>query len=286
MRTMAMRHSALLAWRSPPAFRRRWPAVFPEPAGMGATPHRWAQAASECSRPGLSPAATRRAAAVSGPTPKRAISSGAVAKSSVVILSSRSPSSASRTWTRWANEHSAALVAAVTGSGALLARRSAHSATKAVTVRPFRRERSSSGAVNTRWRIWTMAFTRAWRAERLATTSTRMASTPPSLDLHAPAARPLMTARAASTASRGSDLPWLRRAWRFGRLTSTTSTPLRRRNRASPTPYEPVQQRLVAGGIGVEGLGADEATQRIEGCGYVRVEVGVDATRDANGSFY
>ena len=111
-----------------------------------------------------------------------------------------------------------------------------------------------------------------------------------------------MTARAASTASSGSDLPWLRRAWRLGRLTSMTSTPLRRRNRASPDAIgagafdadlvdlaealEPGQQRLVAGGIGVEGLGADEPTQRIEGCSDVGVEVGVDTTRDADGSFY
>ena len=38
-------------------------------AGIGAAPHRWAQAASECSRSGLSPAATSSAAALSGPTP-------------------------------------------------------------------------------------------------------------------------------------------------------------------------------------------------------------------------
>ena len=83
-----------------------------------------------------------------------------------------------------------------------------------------------------------------------------------------------MAARAASTASSGSDLPWLRRVWRLGRLTSTTSTPFRRRNRARPDPIgtgaldadlghlaellEPGQQRLVAGGIGIERLGADQ----------------------------
>jgi MFS family permease len=69
------------------------------------------------------------------------------------------------------------------------------------------------------------ALTRAWRAERLATTSTRMASTAPSLDLGLPVARPPRAARAASTASRGSDLPLRRRFWRFGRSTSMTSTP-------------------------------------------------------------
>ena len=52
--------------------------------------------------------------------------------------------------TRWANEHSDAFVAAVTGSDDRVARSVAASATKAVTVRPFRREWSWSGAVITR----------------------------------------------------------------------------------------------------------------------------------------
>ena len=193
-------------------------------------------------------------------------------------------------------------MAAVTGSDDLVDRSLAASATSAVTERPFRREWSWSGAVIPRWRIWTMAFTRACRAERLATTRTRMASTGPSLVLPAPEARPLMAARAASTASSGSDLPWLRRDCRLGRLTSTTSTPLRRRNRAEPHPIgagaldadlghlaealEPGQQRLVASGVGIERLGADEPTQRVECGSDVFVEVGVDTTRDPGSSFY
>ena len=43
---------------------------------------------------------------------------------------------------------------------------------------------------------------------------------------------------------------------------------------------EPGQQRLVAGGVGREGLGADQPAQRVECCGNVDVEVGVDATGD------
>jgi hypothetical protein len=39
----------------------------PEEAGIGAAPRRWAHAASERSRPGWSPAAISRIAAVSGP---------------------------------------------------------------------------------------------------------------------------------------------------------------------------------------------------------------------------
>src|ERR1039458_1596798 len=49
---------------------------------MGATPHKWAQAASERRRSGLSPAATSRAAAVSMPTPKISSMLGAVAVTS------------------------------------------------------------------------------------------------------------------------------------------------------------------------------------------------------------
>ena len=129
-------------------------------------------------------------------------------------------------------------MAAVTGSVDRVGRNCALSVTRADTLRPFSRECSWSGAVNPRWRIWVMALTRAWRAERLATTNTRMASIDPSLVLAEPDALPLIAARAASIASNGSDLPWLRRACRFCQSTSTTSTPLRLRNRASPVPYE------------------------------------------------
>ena len=78
-------------------------------------------------------------------------------------------------------------MAAVTGSGDRVGRSLVPSATSAGTERPFRRQRSCSGAVKPRWRIWMRALTRAWRAERLATTSTRMASTAPSRDLGLPA---------------------------------------------------------------------------------------------------
>jgi hypothetical protein len=61
-------HRALLACRSPPRLSR-WRVTLPEEASSGETPHRWAQAASERRRSGLSPAATSSAAAVSMPTP-------------------------------------------------------------------------------------------------------------------------------------------------------------------------------------------------------------------------
>ena len=88
----------------------------------------------------------------------------------------------------------------------------------------------------TRWRIWTSALIRAPRAERLATTRTRTASMAPSLDLEMLLARPPRAARAASTASSGSDLPLRRRSARLGRSTSMTATSARRRKRARPAP--------------------------------------------------
>ena len=74
-----------------------------------------------------------------------------------------------------------------------------------------------------RLRIWLRAWVRLPLAERRATRSTRMASTFPSLVLADPVASPPWAARAAATASWGSDLPVRRRRWRLGRSTSTTA---------------------------------------------------------------
>ncbi len=129
---------------------------------------------------------------------------------------------------RWASEDKEALVAAVTGSGDRVGRSLVPSATRAGTDRPLRRQRSCSGAVKPRWRIWISALTRAWRAERLATTRTRMASTAPSLDLGA--GGPTTEGGSGRLDSvEGIGLAARRRFWRFGRSTSMTSTPTRRR---------------------------------------------------------
>jgi hypothetical protein len=61
--------------------------VLPEDASMGLTPHSAAKDASLWSRSGLSPAATRRAAVVSGPTPERLSSLGVWAVIAAVIRS-------------------------------------------------------------------------------------------------------------------------------------------------------------------------------------------------------
>src|SRR5438132_1600978 len=68
-------HRAWLACLSPPGLSR-CRTVLPEEAGIGATAHRCAQAASDRSRPGWAPAAISSSAAVSGPTPYRASAAG------------------------------------------------------------------------------------------------------------------------------------------------------------------------------------------------------------------
>ena len=42
---------------------------------------------------------------------------------------------------------------------------------------------------------------------------------------------------------------------------------------------EPAEQRLVASGVGVEALRAEQRTERVERGGNMNVEVGIDTTR-------
>src|SRR5271169_1952533 len=102
---------------------------------------------------------------------------------------------------RWPNDDSATFAAAVTGSVDRVDRNPLAAAMNWGVARPLIRLWSWSGAVNVNCRIWVRALTLAWRADRLATASTRMASTAPSLDLALPRTLPDRTARAASTAS-------------------------------------------------------------------------------------
>jgi hypothetical protein len=116
--------------------------------------------------------------------------------------------SSSRASTRRPRIRSAVLVAATTGSAPspVAGRSAAARAARWWRDTPARRCRSCSGAVKLRWRIWFRAWILAERADRLATTSARIASTFPSRDLAAPQARPDSAARAASTASSGPGL--------------------------------------------------------------------------------
>ena len=69
------------------------------------------------------------------------------------------------------------------------------------------------------------AWVRALTALDRVTRRVRITSTIPDLDLGIAVEVCPRTARAICSASRRSDLPSMRRASRFGRLTSTTSTP-------------------------------------------------------------
>ena len=76
--------------------------------------------------------------------------------------------------------------------------------------------RSGSGAVTINDFIWVCAWARAATALRRATRSARSASTAPARSFGMPVARPAWAARAAASASTGSDLPCRRRVLRSG----------------------------------------------------------------------
>ena len=80
--------------------------------------------------------------------------------------------------------------------------------------------------------VWVRALIAVARATR----SERIISTWPVPALGVTVTWPACTARAAASASSGSDLPWRRRADRSGRLTSSTTWPAAARKRARAAP--------------------------------------------------
>ena len=154
--------------------------------------------------------------------------------------SSSRAAAASRSMTWRPKVRNASFVASTTGSPPAVGRNVAAVCARRLRGTPRNRSRSSSGAVNPRWRIWFKHLMRVSCPERFAISSVRIASTLPSADFAIPNARPDTTARAASIASIASDFPTRRRNCRFGRSTSSTSTPRPRRKRARPAPYAPV----------------------------------------------
>ena len=110
---MTMRHSALLACRSPDRLRR-CRCCLPLDASSGAAPQSRAKDRSLRIRLAFSPAATRSAPAVSVPTPTRSIISGAVSATSGVRSSSRCRISSSSSRMRRASVLSATRFALVT----------------------------------------------------------------------------------------------------------------------------------------------------------------------------
>ena len=81
----------------------------------------------------------------------------------------------------------------------------------------------SWGALTSKPRNGLIACVLALMALRLATESVRIASAAPDCDLGTAVAVPDQTARAALSASVGSDFPCKRRLARSGRLTSHTT---------------------------------------------------------------
>jgi hypothetical protein len=154
--------------------------------------------------------------------------------------------------------------------------------------------RSSAGAVTT------SALRRCWPGcgpgSRSVGRPAAPGSSPPArFRPWATVAWPAWTARAAASASVGSDLPRRRRAWPSGRLSSTTTWPgsgpgRRRRSRCLPRPRRwlaepagPGEQVLIAGGGGGDAAGADAAAELVAGVGEVAVQVGVDPDGDRLG---
>ena len=109
-------------------------------------------------------------------------------------------------------------------------------ATNVGVERPSSASRRLAGAVTSSPLSWLMAAVRALTAPLRAVRSARIDSTIPSRRLGAAVATPASTARAAASASIGSDLPRWRRVRRSGRSTSTTHTPWSRSTRVRPAP--------------------------------------------------
>src|ERR671918_704832 len=244
MRVITTTQRAAFAWRSPPRLSRQR-VTLPDDAWMGATPHRCAHAASERNLPGLSPAATNKVAAVSTPTPCTSSRLGAVAATSGARSASTVASSSSRAKTRRPRTRMAVLVAVVTGSPPARERSPAATPARWSRLTPRIRSRSSSGAVNPRWRIWLSDLILVERADRFATTSARIASTLPSRDLPAPWARPDSAARAADLGDVAEGA-------------------------------QPRQELVVAGGRGFEALHAQQAADVVQRGGHMHIKVRVD----------
>ena len=129
-----------------------------------------------------------------------------------------------------------------------------------------------------------------------------MASTAPSLDLGLPLARPLeggpgrfdsierigLAAATALLSVRSVDLDDLdaNSAQVAGQARSIRARALDADLGHVPERLEPGQQRLVAGGVGLKALRAEQPAERVERCSHVDVEMRIDATGHTTRSFY
>src|SRR5690242_20451941 len=136
-----------------------------------------------------------------------------------------------------------------------------------------------------------MVWIRSERALRLATISTRIASTVPSRPFGAPPARPDWAARAALTASSGPGLtpaapvlavpavhlhdPDTGGHHVAGQASAITAGALDPGQAHSPEPAQPLQQAGIAGRGDRELLDAEQAPDGIQRGGHVYVRMGV-----------
>lgn len=236
MRRSTIRCRAALACRLPPR-ESRCRVRCPDEAGIGATPARAAKLARVPSRSGLSPAATRSVAAVTGPTPLRDSSVGLTCRTSSSSWCSIRSISACIVRCRTANRRSV-WRATTSGSGDAIAPGLvlASVVTSRCPLRARNACRTSSGAVISSAWIWFITCALAFAAERRSASRIRIDSTAPSPVFGIAVSVPASTATAAWCASSGSDLPRRRRACRSCRATSTTVSPAAFSARERPAP--------------------------------------------------
>ena len=297
-----MRHSALLAWRSPPSWALTLPLVLPDPAGTGATPHRWAHAPSECNRSGLSPAAITSAAAVSGPTPKSVEKFGDGGDEEGFDPFVELGEFASSASMRCASEDRDALVAAVTGSGDRVGR----------SLDSFGDQCRHREALETATKLLWGGVAEVAHLDEcldpgLAGRALGDDEDPDGLDGTVSRLRAAARSTAESGAGGFDGVEGIRlaaatallsvRSIDFDDLDANSaqvagqSRPIRACALDAdlghvPESLEPGQQRLVAGGVGRKALRAEQPAERIEGGGHMDVEVRVDTTSHATRSFY
>ena len=167
---------------------------------------------------------------------------------------------------------------------------------------PANRARRSSGPVTIRDLAWPLVWVRSERALRPSAISARIASTAPSRPLGAPRARPDWAARAALTASSGSDLPGpaavlavrtarlhdpdASRGDTTGQARAVTAGPFDPGQAGGPEPAQPSEQVSVAGRGNRELLDAEQPADGIKRGGDMHISVGVHAAGDDACVFY
>lgn len=201
-------------WRPPRL--SRWRSVLPEEAGTEQTPASPANAAWERIRSGLPPTTTSTSVAVSAPIPNASTRFGAFWRVSSPSsrwwpLFSSPRSSQRRASDRWDRLVEARTM--VTEPG----RSSAHRSMRAIFGRHWSCSRSSSGTVTIRALRVTLAWVRNLTVVSRAILVWQIISTVPSAHFGVAVAVPATTARAALSASMGSDLPRWRRTLRSRR---------------------------------------------------------------------